>query len=171
MTAMTAKSWPEDGSLMAHTERVSLRLHSEEAKVPQEDDVIAKGARALVMLKITVILLLVLSAIIVSSLTYVLINEQEKDEYETRFLQDSNTIVEQFLQETQLKFWTCYSLSVAYTTDYEATPQAWPYVTLPRFHVQTFGSTAVSRSSAIAFSPFVTDENRVAMGNVCKGQL
>jgi len=156
---MAAKSWPEDGSLAAHTERVSLRLHHEEAKVPQED-VIAKGARALVMLKITVAILLVLSAIIVSSLTFVLIKEEEKYEFASHFIEDSNKIIVQFLQETQLKFWTSYSLSVAYTTEFETTPELWPNVSLQRFQVQTLGATALARSSAISFSPIVKEEER-----------
>ena len=158
----------QDGSLGAPAERVSLRLHAEDIKSSQQtEDAIQKGARALVMLKIAVAIILVVTAIIVSSLTYILIHEQQEAEFQSRFVQDSHAIIQQFLDQTQLRFWSAYALSVEYTIEFEQTPQAWPMVTLPRFQVQTFGSTSVSRSNVIAFSPIVSEEDRQRMGTVC----
>jgi class 3 adenylate cyclase len=152
---------PQDGSLGAPAERLSLKLHAEEVKSSQQtEDAIEKGARALVMLKMTVAIIVLLAAIIVSSLTYILIRQQEEAEFESRFVQDSRAIIQQFLDQTQVRFWSSYELSVEYTIEFEQTPQAWPMVTLPRFQVQTFGSTSVSRSNVIAFSPIVSEKDR-----------
>ena len=149
-------SWPQDGLQVSTAERMSLQ---EEEVPPKQEDVFRKGARALVALKISVAILLILAAIVVSSLTYVLINEQ-KNAYLSQFQEYSSKIILQFLQETQLRIWTCYSLSVAYTSEIPA--DVWPNVTLSHFSIRTFGSTAVSTSSAISFhhwSVMILDNN------------
>ena len=67
--------------------------------------------------------------------------------------------MKEFLDITHLKVYTCYSLSIAYTTEFEDT-DAWPAVTLARFPVKTFGATDLARASCIGFAPYVTDQTR-----------
>ena len=109
------------------------------------------------------IILLFVTAILVAALTYVSIHEAEEDAYQSQFLESSTQIINQFLEETQVKFWACYSLSVAFTTEFEMNSTwPWPNVTLPRFQIRFFGTTSFARSSAIAFSPLVTDDNKAS---------
>jgi hypothetical protein len=111
------------------------------------------------MLKIIVIFILIVAALLLSFLIYYFIVGDETEDFQTQFSDLAAKVTEEFLDLTQLKVWTCYSLSLAYTTEFEGSG-AWPDVTLNRFAVKTFGANAMARASSIAFSPLVTDENR-----------
>ena len=111
------------------------------------------------MLKILVIFILVQAAFVVSFLTYYFVVKNEDEDFDTQFEDCVSKIMEQFLEVTYLKVWTCYSLSLAFTTEFENS-DAWPNFALSRFAVRTYRSTTLVRASSIAFAPLVTDDNR-----------
>ena len=117
------------------------------------------GVKKVTMLKIIVIFILIIAALLLSFLTYYFIVGDETEDFQTQFSDLAAKVTEQFLDLTQLKVWICYSLSLAYTTEFEGSG-AWPDVTLNRFAVKTLGVNAMARASLIAFAPLVTDMNR-----------
>jgi class 3 adenylate cyclase len=96
---------------------------------------------------------------LLSYLTYYAITSDETEDFQTEFSDFADKVIDQFLEETQLKVWLCYSLSLAYTSEFEDSGD-WPNVSLKRFEVKTLGATDMARASSIAFSPLVTDEER-----------
>ena len=126
----------------------------------EQQQLIRKGARQVVVLKVTVVILLVLAALLVSVMAYLLIHRQEEDEFHSQFVDLATKIIDQFLEDAQIKLWTCYSLSVAFTTDFEDSGGTWPNATLPRFQLRTFGAATLAHATAIAFSPLVTEDSR-----------
>lgn len=117
------------------------------------------GSKAVVLLKIVVIFILILSALMLSFLTYYFISQDESDDFSTQFADFATKVMEEFLDSSHLKVYTCYSLSIAYTTEFEDS-DAWPAVSLSRFPVKTFGATDLARASSIGFAPYVTDQTR-----------
>jgi len=115
--------------------------------------------RAVVLLKIIVIFILILSALMLSFLTYYFITQDESDDFNNQFADFGTKVMEEFLDITHLKVYTCYSLSIAYTTEFEGS-DAFPAVTLNHFPVKAFGATDLARASCIGFAPYVTDQTR-----------
>ena len=98
---------------------VPVRLGSEKANAAdwshdEQQMLVRKGARQVVVLKIAVVVLLGLAALLAPVLTYLLIRRQEEDGFCAQFLDFSAKITDQLLDGTQLKFWTCYSLGVSF---------------------------------------------------------
>ena len=144
----------DDTTATELTGSVSTHLGSHEGQARE-------GSRAVVMLKILVIFILVQAAFVVSFLTYYFIVTDQSEDFDTQFEDYASKLMEQFLEVSHLKVWTCYSLSLAFTTEFENS-DAWPNVALSRFAVRTYGSTSMVRASSVAFAPMVTDETRDA---------
>jgi class 3 adenylate cyclase len=142
----------EDETTITETSSSSASQHA-------ENQGLNSSSKAVVLLKIIVIFILILSALMLSFLTYYFITSDESDDFESQFADYADKIVKEFLDITHLKVYTCYSLSIAYTTEFEGT-DAWPAVSLARFPVKTFGATDLARASCIGFAPYVTDQTR-----------
>ena len=127
-----------------------------------------KETKVVFYLKITVLVVLVIAAVFISTLTYFIIRREEQEDYETQFVDFSRKIIDSFYRSTNMKLWTANTLSATYTSyvmsatrENGSSSTSWPNVTLPDTLVRFAGARRLANASAITFSPYLqTDDTR-----------
>lgn len=151
----------------AEDETTVTDASSSSATTHAQDGRMAGSSKDVVLLKIIVIFILILSALMLSFLTYYLITQDESDDFTNQFADFATKVMEEFLDITHLKVYTCYSLSIAYTTEYEGTAECLASCFLESISRQDVWQHGLGTSFLYWLCTLRDGSNTTWMGNVC----
>jgi len=126
-------------------------------------DKFQKQYRNVRCLKIVVILLLIVTAIVVTWAVYHFTRTGEQGNFTLEYDNLADKVIDSFTHNMDMKVYTAYTLSGAFATQEgldHTSIMSWPNVTMPGFLELTMAMPLLAHSWSIGFSPVVTAATR-----------
>lgn len=142
----------------------SVSVTSQNTKPDSEhyDDSPETSRMAICYLRMGVLTVTVIAAIIVASIIFVVIRNQEDLDFEDRF----NLVALAFFDEVNdnigLTLSALEMMTISFTSHADEYNQTWPFVTLPDFEAKADSARAFANSFAMGLVPIVSLEDRTA---------
>ena len=116
--------------------------------------------KAVRSLRILVVLILFITAVLVSVAVYFYTSNDEEDDFEVEFAAQAARIMEQFHDSVEKTLQAMDAMSVATTSYAMSSELGFPRVTVPDFVFRGVSARVLSEAFFIMWSPLVTDETR-----------
>lgn len=124
-------------------------------------EILAKKETSTVFrLKLIVMLVLLFSAVGVSTGVYFFASRQEESTFETQFTGASNKVLENIGRSIERNLDSFDSVAVTLISFTHNTNKSWPFVTLPNFAVRMSKILPLTNSAYISINPVVAPEHR-----------
>jgi hypothetical protein len=133
----------------------------EYTKTTEEQEEIAKSeTTAVFWLRLTVLLVMILSALAVALSVYFYTSGSEQDEFETQFISDSVKVLESVGLTLDTTFGAADAFVLKLVAYARYSNSSWPYVTLPNHAVQAAKLLSLSKAFYVSQSYLVSEEQR-----------
>jgi hypothetical protein len=119
-----------------------------------------RETRYVTLLRLGLFLTLLVASAIASSLVYLFISGEERDEFEKTFIDYSIKLTETFQTIADQRLGAIAAFSTTITTLALATNSTWPFVTVPKYEALARQSGQLANVEAFAFAPIVKAEDR-----------
>ena len=139
--------------------------HDMEQMKFQQDD------KALLFLKCTVIIVLVVAGTIMAKATHLLATKEEQEVFQNKFDQAARSLIDVFENQVEKKMRVASMLSASFTSLAITINATWPFISLPDFRMRTMDAVALTKASAIQFSPLVSKISRPAWESYAGGSI
>jgi hypothetical protein len=155
-----------DDIILDHSSQsLSLSEDGLNLKEVQEDDdgdelIAKKETRAILWLRLAVVVVLVTSIIGVSLAVYSYTKESEQESFENQFQNDATKVLESIGTTLEKAMGAFDVLAVTLVSSAQTLNQTWPFVTMPNFGVHVAKLLPLSKAMYIQLTPLVTPENR-----------
>jgi hypothetical protein len=116
--------------------------------------------KGVIRLKLSVLFVLISSAIGVSVFTYIYLTQIELKSYQAQFEDDASKVMEAIGGNIDKTLSALDSIAVTLVSHAQATNQTWPFVTLPNFAVRMAKVLPQSQAVILNVIPVVTPEQR-----------
>jgi hypothetical protein len=135
--------------------------HGPSPHEPSPAQVVGKEqTRGVVRLRLTVLVVLLVSAIGLSAFVYSYLANAEKTALSNQFSDDAAKVMESIRSNVRNTFASMDSIAVTLVSHAQATNQTWPFVTLPNFAVRMAKALPQGHSFGINVVPIVNADQR-----------
>ena len=133
----------------------------DELQAPRGDgeDALYGDTRAVICLRIMVVLVLFVAATVVGAFTFTYISNSETHEFHSQYYDSVIKVAEGFQNGIDTKVWAARTFSALYTSRYGPVND-WPNVTMPGFQEQAYGQLKLSDGRALSFNPIINETSR-----------
>jgi hypothetical protein len=149
-------------SSFAGSDGESVGTDKEEyTKTPEEQEEIAKSeTTAVFWLKLTVMLVMILSAVVVALSVYFYTSVSEQDEFEAQFTSDSVKVLESVGLTLETTFGAADAFVLKLVDYARYSNSSWPYVSLPNHAVHAAKLLSLSKAFYMSQNHLVSEEQR-----------
>eukprot|EP00522_Entomoneis_paludosa_P017187 CAMPEP_0172444826 /NCGR_PEP_ID=MMETSP1065-20121228/4825_1 /TAXON_ID=265537 /ORGANISM="Amphiprora paludosa, Strain CCMP125" /LENGTH=1178 /DNA_ID=CAMNT_0013195527 /DNA_START=75 /DNA_END=3611 /DNA_ORIENTATION=+ len=148
-------SQEDEDNTSSHDDGSDAEHHQKKKKKKKGDEIGTKESKSVFRAKLMVYLVLVVSCVTASVLTYFFTSDQETDDFEKDFKVFADEIVRVANDVLQVKIDVVESLSISTTSYATKEGHQFPFVTLPDFEIQTQKAREMASSELILMTPLV----------------
>jgi hypothetical protein len=155
----------EDGG-MAESCGESIFLESndmttkERAAEEERQSLGKKETRAVMYIRILVVIVLIFTAVLVSLGVFFISRHDQNETFESEFVSNADKVMESFRDAVERKLGALDSFSVAVTSHAISVGATFPNVTLPDYEVHACNNRILADGLFVFYSPVVTDDAR-----------
>lgn len=117
-----------------------------------------RTSKAIWLVRLTVLLVLIVSAITVSFMVYKYMSEAEQEEFDKQFESDANKLIDAIGSTIDSTISANNALITKIVAFARYSNSTWPFVTMPGFSIQAIKTLKVSKAFSIQVSPRVLPE-------------
>jgi hypothetical protein len=154
----------DDASLMSNSgsegDDSATSPSTASGKSSESQNLAREETRWVSLLRLTVILVLIFAAALVSFFVYRFSSSMESEDFQNEFIGHSTKVIESWQLNAEGQLAALHSFSVTLTSYAKERNDTWPFVTVPDFERRAHSVLSQVKSVSMLLHPIVTKENR-----------